>query len=117
MESCIVWCKKKNSDFFWKKDFTVALKSVTKNLFQVLSCYFVSIKNFVTITKEQMSSLQSMFSFSVFIQGSVILLLCCQVCTVYLFKKPKLLYTQVSSMFEFMFFTKLYSNTSNLCSS
>ena len=26
MKSCIIWCKKKNSDFFWKKDFTVALK-------------------------------------------------------------------------------------------
>ena len=25
MKSCIIWCKKKNSDFFWKKDFTVAL--------------------------------------------------------------------------------------------
>ena len=24
MESCIIWCKKKNSDFFWKKDFTVS---------------------------------------------------------------------------------------------
>ena len=24
MKSCIIWCKKKNSDFFWKKDFTVA---------------------------------------------------------------------------------------------
>ena len=28
MESCIIWCKKKNSDFFWKKYFTVALTTV-----------------------------------------------------------------------------------------
>ena len=30
MKSCIIWCKKKNSDFFWKKDFTVALRVSTE---------------------------------------------------------------------------------------
>ena len=33
MKSCIIWCKKKNSDFFWKKDFTVALKEKTIGVF------------------------------------------------------------------------------------
>ena len=39
MESCIIWCKKKNSDFFWKKDFTVALRELIFAISRILDNY------------------------------------------------------------------------------
>ena len=49
MKSCIIWCKKKNSDFFLKKDFTVALKAYKQafNFAPVIQCQYCTPRQLV----------------------------------------------------------------------
>ena len=54
MKSCIIWCKKKNSDFFWKKDFTVSSKLFSKQKHSALkkNHHLRSVKYTATFTQK-----------------------------------------------------------------